>query len=222
MEPRGAHLYYGLPINGATRVVRSVLCARHGRRWWSTVAGYSRATGCGRATVGERQGCRPRRQLHGRAAHVSSTKFLRLKRPNHKTGVLQQPLARLGVLSEDDHHRFGLTTLGEALKTGAPGSARSTILALAGEWWWRGWEQFDHSLATGTTGMQKAFGMSVFEYLASHPHDAAHFNEAMIGFHGDEPPAVAAAMDFSTFGTVVDVVAAQAISWLRSLGGVNK
>ena len=118
---------------------------------------------------------------------------------------LMRALAGLGVLSEDDHHRFGLTTLGEALKTGAPGSARSTILALAGEWWWRGWEQFDHSLATGTTGMEKAFGMSVFEYLASHPEDASHFNEAMIGFHGDEPPAVAAAIDFSTFSTVVDV-----------------
>ena len=27
----------------------------------------------------------------------------------------------------------------------------------------------------------------------------------MVGFHGDEPPAVAAAYDFSRFGTVVDV-----------------
>ena len=87
-------------------------------------------------------------------------------------------LAGLGVLSEDDNHRFALTPLGEALKTGAPGSARSTILALAGEWWWRGWEQFDYSLATGSTGMQKVFGMSVFEYLASHPQDASYFNEA--------------------------------------------
>src|SRR5712691_8152522 len=76
---------------------------------------------------------------------------------------VMRALAGLGVLSEDDSHRFALTPLGEALKTGAPGSARSTILALAGEWWWRGWEQFDFSLATGGTGMQKTFGMSVFE-----------------------------------------------------------
>jgi hypothetical protein len=118
---------------------------------------------------------------------------------------VMRALAGLGVLSEDDSHRFALTPLGEALKTGAPGSARSTILALAGEWWWRGWEQFDFSLATGGTGMQKAFGMSVFEYLASHPQDASYFNDAMIGFHGDEPPAVASVFDFSPFGTVVDV-----------------
>src|SRR2546426_9971582 len=66
---------------------------------------------------------------------------------------VMRALAGLGILSEDDNRRFALTPLGEALKTGAPGSAHSTILALAGEWWWRGWEQVDYCLATGSTGM---------------------------------------------------------------------
>jgi len=118
---------------------------------------------------------------------------------------LMRALAGLGVLSENANHRFALTPLGEALKTGAPGSARATILALAGDWWWRGWEQFDYCVETGNTGMQKAFAMSVFEYLAKHPQEASYFNEAMIGFHGDEPAAVAAAYEFSSFDTVVDV-----------------
>jgi len=118
---------------------------------------------------------------------------------------LMRALAGLGVLTEDVDHRFALTPLGEALKASAPGSARATILALAGDWWWRGWEQFDYSLETGHTGMQKAFAMSVFEYLAKHPQEASYFNEAMIGFHGDEPPAVASALDFSNFAAVVDV-----------------
>jgi O-methyltransferase domain/Dimerisation domain len=118
---------------------------------------------------------------------------------------LMRALAGLGVLTENVDRRFALTPLGEALKAGAPGSARATILALAGDWWWRGWEQFDYSLETGNTGMQKALGMSVFEYLAKHPQDASYFNEAMIGFHGDEPPAVASAVDFSNFAVVVDV-----------------
>ena len=48
-------------------------------------------------------------------------------------------------------------------------------------------------------------GMPVFEYLAQHPEEASHFSEAMVGFHGAEPPAVAAAYDFSGVGTVVDV-----------------
>src|SRR6185436_10844166 len=36
---------------------------------------------------------------------------------------LMRTLAGLGILSEDAGHRFALTALGEALKTGAPGAA---------------------------------------------------------------------------------------------------
>jgi hypothetical protein len=114
-------------------------------------------------------------------------------------------LAGLGIFTEDASHRFALTALGEALKTGAPGAARSTILALAGEWWWKGWEHFLHCLETGETGMSQAYGMPIFEFMSHHPEEAACFNEAMIGFHGDEPAAIAAAYDFSNFATVVDV-----------------
>ena len=53
--------------------------------------------------------------------------------------------------------------------------------------------------------MEKVFGMPIFDYLAQHPHEAAQFSEAMVGIHGAEPPAVAAAYDFSTCGTIVDV-----------------
>ena len=47
--------------------------------------------------------------------------------------------------------------------------------------------------------------MPVFDYLAQHPEEASHFSEAMVGFHGAEPPAVAEAYDFSAFKVVVDV-----------------
>ena len=118
---------------------------------------------------------------------------------------LMRVLAGLGVLVEDEQRRFDLTPLGAALRTDAPGAARSTVLALAGDWWWRGWEHLEHCVETGETGMQRAWGTSVFEFLASHPDEAAHFNNAMIGFHGAEPAAVAEAYDFSRFHTVVDV-----------------
>jgi hypothetical protein len=118
---------------------------------------------------------------------------------------LLRALAGLGLLSEDVNHAFALTPLGSALKKDAPGSARATILALAGDYWWRGWEQFVYCLQTGETGSAKADGKTVFQYLAQHPEEATYFNEAMIGFHGSEPPAVAAAYDFSAFKTVTDV-----------------
>jgi hypothetical protein len=47
--------------------------------------------------------------------------------------------------------------------------------------------------------------MPVFDYLAQHPDAASHFSEAMVGFHGSEPPTVADAYDFSGVQTVVDV-----------------
>jgi hypothetical protein len=118
---------------------------------------------------------------------------------------LMRTLASLGVVMEDVNRRFALKPLGEALKTGAPGSARATILALAGDMWYQGWEHILHCLETGKTGMHKAFGIPQFEYFSHHPEEAAYFNEAMIGWHGEEPSAVAAAYDFSIFDTVVDV-----------------
>jgi hypothetical protein len=118
---------------------------------------------------------------------------------------LMRTLASLGVLSEGADHRFALTPLGEALKIGAPGSARASIQALAGEWIWQAFEHFLYSVETGKTGMEKAHGMPIFPFLAEHPEEASDFNDAMVGFHGGEPPAVAAAYDFSRFATVVDV-----------------
>jgi ubiquinone/menaquinone biosynthesis C-methylase UbiE len=45
----------------------------------------------------------------------------------------------------------------------------------------------------------------MFEYMKTRPQEATWFNEMMIAFHGSEPPAVAAAYDFSSLGTLVDV-----------------
>ena len=118
---------------------------------------------------------------------------------------LMRALAGLGLLTERDGRRFALTPLGEALQTGAPGSARSTLLSFCGPWFWRGWQELVYSVQTGKTGFDNAFGMPVFEYLSKHAGEASLFSEAMVGIHGAEPAAVAAAYDFSGFKSVVDV-----------------
>jgi O-methyltransferase/methyltransferase family protein len=114
-------------------------------------------------------------------------------------------LAGLGVVTEVDRRVFGLTPLGEALKKDAPGSARASILILGGPVGTKSWGELLYSLQTGKTGFEKLIGKNLFEYLAEHPSDASLFSETMVGFHGAEPAAVAAAYDFSRFGTVVDV-----------------
>ena len=107
-------------------------------------------------------------------------------------------LASLGVLADSGGGRFAVTPLGAALKTGAPGSARSTVLAMGGSVIRQAFSEFRYSLETGNTALEKVAGMPFFDYLAQHPDEAAQFSEAMVGVHGAEPPAVAAASDFST------------------------
>jgi len=118
---------------------------------------------------------------------------------------LMRTLANLGILTEDGTHRFALTTLGEALKTGATGSARATILTLASDWMSRGLEQLLYSVQSGKSGFEQSLGMPIFDWLATHPEEASMFSETMVGIHGAEPPAVAAAYDFSGSTTIVDV-----------------
>jgi hypothetical protein len=118
---------------------------------------------------------------------------------------VMRTLTSLGVLTEDADHRFGLTPLGEALQTGAPGCARATALTLGGDWIWGGLQDFVYSVRTGRSSIEKALGESIFDWLAKHPDDASLFSETMIGVHGMEPEAIAAAYDFSQVGTLVDV-----------------
>ena len=114
-------------------------------------------------------------------------------------------IAGFGLVTERDPQRFALTPLGEALKTGAPGAARSTLLAFGGPAFWRTWEEIGYSLETGKPAFEHVWGTPFFDYLATRPEAAAHFSEAMIGFHGSEPPTVAEAYDFAGIETVVDV-----------------
>ncbi|MFW6193261.1 MAG: methyltransferase [Gemmatimonadota bacterium] len=118
---------------------------------------------------------------------------------------LMRALAHWDVLSMEDDGRFSLTPLGEALRSDAPGEARSTILAVVGEAFWEAFRALPGALEDGEPGIQKAMGRSFFEHLEENPEQASHFNDAMIGFHGAEPPAVADAYDFSGFDTIVDV-----------------
>jgi hypothetical protein len=118
---------------------------------------------------------------------------------------MMRTLASLGLFTEDAKHRFSLTPLGEALKTGTPGSVRASVLTLAGDLFTKSLEQLHYSVQTGKTGFEKAFGVPLFEWLANHPAEASMFSETMVGLHGAEPVAVASAYDFSEFETIIDV-----------------
>jgi hypothetical protein len=128
------------------------------------------------------------------------------------TGCDAVPLARFmrtltnfGILTLSDDGRFSLTPLGEPLRSDAAGSVRSSILTMAGQWMWQAWEEFPSTVKTGKPAMEMVFGMPAFDWLAQHPDEARRFSETMVAVHGAEPPAVAAAYDFSSCGLIVDV-----------------
>jgi len=118
---------------------------------------------------------------------------------------VMRALASLGLFTEDAAHCFSLTPLSEALTSGMPGSVRSAVLLLGGDLSARSLDQLHYSVQTGKSGFEKAFGMPVFEWLATHPAQASMFSETMVSFHGAEPAAVAAAYDFSRLNTIIDV-----------------
>ena len=118
---------------------------------------------------------------------------------------LLRALASCGLIEERRDRQFMTTALGNALCEGAPGSARATILTIAGSWQWKAWDQFLQVLRTGESGVKAAFGKDLFEFLADEPLHSARFNDAMIGMHGAVASAVAAAYDFSRFRCIVDV-----------------
>jgi hypothetical protein len=118
---------------------------------------------------------------------------------------LMRTLAGLGILNEDSEQRFTLTPLGEAMKSGAPGAARATILTIASPWWNAGFGELMYSVRTGKPGFEKMLGMPVFDWFAKNPEEASLFNDTMVGIHGAEPAAVVAAYDFSGMKTIVDV-----------------
>jgi hypothetical protein len=118
---------------------------------------------------------------------------------------VMRTLASLGLFTEDAARRFSLTPLGEALKTGAPGSVRVAILMITSDMVTRSWDNLLYSVQTGKPGFEKAFGMPIFDWLANHPEEASLYSQTMVGFNRAEPPAVASAYDFSGLETIIDV-----------------
>jgi len=116
---------------------------------------------------------------------------------------IMRTLASLGLFTEDPAHRFALQPLGEVLKSGTPSHA--TALMMGGDVIARSLDSLLYSVQTGKTGFQHSLGMPLFDWLAGHPTEASLFNQTMVGIHGMEPPAIAAAYDFSVFKTIADV-----------------
>lgn len=118
---------------------------------------------------------------------------------------LLRALASVGVFEEVGEGRFALAPLGELLASDTPGSLRPYALLFGDERQWRAWNNLGHSIKTGQTAYEHAFGLPFYRHLEHDPDAAALFDQAMAGSLTQASTAVAAACDFAGVDRVVDV-----------------
>jgi len=114
-------------------------------------------------------------------------------------------LASLGVLTEHDHRSFTLTILGERLRADVPASMRSWAMLVDCGGGMRSFEPIIETVKSGKPGLDIAYGMGLFEFLAAHPDQAQQFQAAMSERTAAFAPSVAAGYDFSPMRTVADI-----------------
>ena len=115
-------------------------------------------------------------------------------------------LVSAGVFAEQEDGKFALAPLGEFLRVGVPGSMRASVMLFAGVGIQDSWKELEYCVRTGEPAFRKESpDADAFSQMAKDPEAVAIFDEAMATFAPMTSAAVAAAYDFSAFGTVVDV-----------------
>lgn len=114
-------------------------------------------------------------------------------------------LAAEGIFAEDEQGRFSMTPLAEPLRTGVPGSQRSTALVFGEPVRWSVWGNLLYTVTTGEPAFQHLYGTTMWEYQAQHPDMNQNFNDFQAAGTSRQTAAVVAAYDFSPINTLVDV-----------------
>lgn len=118
---------------------------------------------------------------------------------------LLRALAALGIVVHLESDRFELTELGGPLRSDAADSVRSFVTMLCERESWQPWGELVSSVRSGEPAFDQVMGVSLFEYLGSHPVKAATFAAAMSQNTREVAPGVIAGYDFARFGTILDV-----------------
>ena len=114
-------------------------------------------------------------------------------------------LASIGVFSEVEPRSFGLTELGQTLRSDSPGSVRNFAITETAPGHWQPWGRLEQSIRTGEPMAQAALGMELFEWYAKNPEEAGFFNAAMGNLSALAAAELVRVYDFSAVRAVVDV-----------------
>ncbi len=113
-------------------------------------------------------------------------------------------LAALGVLTEPEPRSFGLTVLGDRLRSDVPASMRNWAM-LADTVGFDAYEPILDAARTGKTGLEIAYGVTTFERLHGDAQRAARFDATMSERTAAFAPSVAAAYDFAGMRVIADI-----------------
>jgi len=120
-------------------------------------------------------------------------------------------LASRGVFSEPAPGVFGLTPLGDTLRSDWPGSVRSFAITETAPGHWLPWGRLAESVRTGEPMARPALGMDLFDWYAQNPDEAASFSAAMGNLAALTAGELVRAYDVSAVRTVVDVGGAHGV-----------
>jgi hypothetical protein len=112
-------------------------------------------------------------------------------------------LVIVGMCFEEEE-RFGLTRLGEVLRTGVEGSLSNQAL-VCGEQYMGAWNGLAHSVMTGETAFAHVFGVDQWEHRQRNMAQSERFNADLNAETARSAVAIVDAYDFSTFGVLCDV-----------------
>jgi SAM-dependent methyltransferase len=120
-------------------------------------------------------------------------------------------LASLGVFVEAAPGSFGLTPLGETLRSDAPGSMRNFAIMHTVPAHWLPWGRLHESVVSGAPVAREVLGMELFDWYAQHPEEAAFFNGAMGNMSAVAASELVRVCDFSAVRSVLDVGGAHGV-----------
>ncbi len=115
---------------------------------------------------------------------------------------VMRALSSVGIFVEKEPEVFDLTPMAESLKQGR---LRSIALMFLSEWHNRAWEYLYHSVLTGDSAFDTAFGMPAFEWLKKNEEAAEIFNKANSINAGKGYASVIDHYDFSKFRIITDI-----------------
>jgi len=114
-------------------------------------------------------------------------------------------LASEGIFTQQDRDVFALTALSEWLRSDVAGSLRPRAVFAGSRMNWTAWGSLLASVRAGTSGMQAAFGETLFDHVKGHPEAAATFNSFMAGQTAASVAALLGAYSFEGVRQIVDV-----------------